>query len=179
MITISGPNEDLAKVKLSKLPDFEGWDGSDWELVTTENRSRTVTKEDERKALEWETVPLDEHVILTSFHTKWEPEHVGEWAHRFTLKRPTLTVSVREEWDNRDADEPGFTDDTFRAGEWVQAESTMNGSVPTNVVALIEQAEAAVKKWDEAFATFRSGAEVDAAVDMRTVLVRLIKGVGL
>lgn len=151
-ITITGPNEDLARVKLNKLPDFEGWDGDDWTLVTT--TPRMVVEQRQGVAviskLHYENDPLDEHLITHCFNSKWGAQTAGEWAHRFTRKRPTLTVRVREEWDNRDADEPGMADDVFRAGEWVPAESRVNGEIPSNLSNLLEMARFALTVNDPA-----------------------------
>jgi len=163
VITITGPNEDLARVKLHKLPDFEGWDGGEWELVTTQAR-RVIDKQEGNVILEqhYEHDPIPEHTILNSFNTKWTPEGVAEWAVKFTAKRPTLQVVVREEWDNRDADEPGIDECVYRAGDWVREESKINGEVPYNLVEMLDAAKFALT--------------VNDPVPARMALQALIKG---
>lgn len=162
-VTITGPNEDLARVKLHKLPDFEGWDGTEWELVTTQARRVVDEQEGNRVTkMHYEHDPIPNHVITTDFHTKWSPDGTAEWAKKFTAKRPTLQVVVREEWDNRDADEPGVDHCVFRAGEWVEGESRINGEVPYNLAALLDAARFALT--------------VSDPVPAREALAGLIKG---
>jgi len=143
-ITITGPSEDLERVKLDKID-------AHWHEYLAEMSERFAPKTEGVEG--WIALALD---------SKWQVEETSQWAIRFTRKRPTLTVTVRSEWDNRDADEPGFEEDVFRAGEWVPAESKVNGEVPSNLGNLLEMARFALT--------------VNDPVPAREALTALIKG---
>jgi len=142
IITITGPNEDVDKVKLDKLPDFELHDKDPWDLYAVDRRWLGYDEATGQQM--FEETPLAEHYIHMAGHSKWDPEDTSQWAMRFTRKRPTLQVVVRKEWDNRDADNPGLEEDTFRGGEWIKAESKLNGEVPANLPELLAAGERAL-----------------------------------
>lgn len=156
VVTISGPAEDLAKVKIEKLPEFE-WEGYGW---------------DER------TMPDGEVFLYTEGNTKWEPEGVREWAQKFTAKpkRATLTVQVTEEWDTRDADEAGIRDDVYRHGRRVVEESHVNGLIPDGLLGMLRAGRTAIAGWDKALEGDSGDAEIDAAIQMKDALEALIDG---
>lgn len=101
---------------------------------------------------------------------------MNEWAYKFTAKRPTLTVVVVQEWDNRDADEPGIEHDVFRAGEWVRDESSINGLVPTNLRELLTQAREAIAALNRAAEGDSNDVEIEAGRRVADVLEALVKG---
>jgi hypothetical protein len=82
--------------------------------------------------------------ITLALGSKWGIEGLDAWAGKFTSKRPGLTVSVLQEWDTQNADESGFVEDIYRGGEWIPAESKVNGEVPANLGNLLEMARFAL-----------------------------------
>jgi hypothetical protein len=68
--------------------------------------------------------------------SKYTADAVRHVARKLSRK-PGRTVTVHEEWDTRDADEPGEELDVYRDGERVPAECKYNALVPVTLADLI------------------------------------------
>jgi hypothetical protein len=126
---VTGPLVDLEKVKLKKLPTWELDDVIGWDLDEIRGPGNLMTGE-------WR--------LFLEGNSKWANEDSYGWAERFTTKRPTLQVSIREEWDNRDADEAGIEERVYRQGVLCLGDSRQNGEVAMNLSELIEQGRQAI-----------------------------------
>jgi hypothetical protein len=153
-VEITGPLVDLEKVKLKKLPTWELDDSYDWELDEMITRVRSEPNP-ETGLRGWHDIKTGQWHITFSGNSKWTCEEAFSWASRFTEKRPSLTVTVRDEWDNRDADEPGIEERVYRLGVLDLGASKQNGEVPMNLHDLLQDAR-------RALATTDPGAKHDA-----------------
>lgn len=77
-------------------------------------------------------------------HSKWTPDEFISNVLSLTSDLPTAIATVNEEWDSRDADEPGQTITRYRGGELLSQATQVNGLVPNDLPAAIAEARAAL-----------------------------------
>jgi len=144
---ITGPLVDLEKVKLKKLPTWELNDVIGWDL--DEIIHHVTTGPNPETGLHgWSKVSTGEWWITLEGNSKWANEESYGWAAHFTTKHPALTVTIREEWDNRDADEAGIEQRVYWRGALLLSQSRMNGEVPMNLQDLVKQGQQALDTTD-------------------------------
>lgn len=77
-------------------------------------------------------------------NSKWMPDELISAVVNLTEALPEATTTVDEEWDNRDADEPGQTISRYRAGALLPQASQVNGLVPGDLPTAIANVRAAL-----------------------------------
>jgi len=142
-VEITGPLVELEKVKLKKLPTWELNDVVGWDL---DEITMSVPSADDTGG--YQTLKTGRWHLTLEGNSKWTQEESFSWAADFTAKRPALTVVVRDEWDNRDADEPGVEERVYRGGDFIEAESKQNGEVPFNLHELMDEGKKAIIAWE-------------------------------
>jgi len=149
-ITITGPAEEIAAIKLRKLPDFDLFDlTQDWER--------------------------DGDEITVAGNDKYSPERMWVWARKYSAKHPNLTVTYRDEWDTHDADEPGMEEKVYRAGELVESESRVSGEVPMNLDEVVTEGRALIQAYYSASEGDSADAEYAAGIELAEAFDQLLK----
>ncbi len=155
-ITITGETPEarawLDGKNIDKLPDFTGYEEPDWERFDTG-----------RECVE----------VRGTWDSKYATDGVGEWIARITRKHPGIRAEWSQEWDTRDADDPGHTVDVWRDGEWVPAESRTMGLVPVKLDDLLAEVKAAAAEHETAAMGDSGDAELDAALSLRHAALAL------
>lgn len=141
---ITGPLVDLEKVKLKKLPTWELNDVIGWDLDEITRQQAAAVDPETGLFHGWSTIKTGEWWITLEGNSKWANEEAYGWAERFTTKHPALTLTIREEWDNRDADEAGIEQRVYWRGSLLLTQSRMNGEVPMNLSTLLDDARRAI-----------------------------------
>lgn len=77
-------------------------------------------------------------------NSKWMPDQWISAVVSLTETLPKATTTVNEEWDTRDADEPGQTITRYRAGELISQATQVNGLVPGDLPTAIANVRAAL-----------------------------------
>lgn len=77
-------------------------------------------------------------------NSKWMPDEFISAVVSLTAALPEATTTVDEEWNTRDADEPGQTISRYRAGALLSQASQVNGLVPGDLPTAIANVRAAL-----------------------------------
>ena len=93
---------------------------STWNVITIAEAPR-LTEKKLRKAIERAGLDLDEQTVdqladewKVYGHSKYGAEGLAELAEDITRRHPGSRAEVFQEWDTRDADEPGQSLDVYR-----------------------------------------------------------------
>lgn len=76
--------------------------------------------------------------------SKWSPDEFISKVVTLAEPFPEATVVVDEEWDTRDADEPGQVIRRFRAGSVISEATMVSGLVPGDLTEAISSVRAAI-----------------------------------
>lgn len=77
-------------------------------------------------------------------NSKWSPEEFISEVVALTEGLSAALATVHEEWDTRDADEPGQTICRYRAGTLISEATQINGLVPNDLPTAISKVRAAI-----------------------------------
>ncbi|MFT4284293.1 MAG: hypothetical protein QM598_05605 [Protaetiibacter sp.] len=155
-ITLTGETPEarawLDGKNIDKLPDFTGYDEPSWDRYDA---------------------GLDCVRIEGTWDSKYETDGVGAWVARITRKHPGIRAEWSQEWDTRDADEPGHTIDVWRRGEWEPAESRTAGLVPAKLDELLAAVKTTAVAHENAATQDSGDTEHHAAVNLRYAALAL------
>lgn len=90
-------------------------------------------------------------------HSKWTPDEFISDVLSLTSDLPAATVIVTEEWDSRDADEPGERVTRYQGGEFVADATQVTGLVPEDLATAIADVRAALAVVNEKTAWLLDG----------------------
>lgn len=123
---------------------------STWNVITIAEAPR-LTEKKLRKAIDRAGLDLDEQTVdqladewKVYGHSKYEAEGLANLAEDITRRHPGSRAEVFQEWDTRDADEPGQSLDVYRDGECVPERAQVSGLVPVNLAESIAAVRAAL-----------------------------------
>jgi len=111
---------------------------STWNVITI-TEAPGLTERKMQKALDRAGVDLSDLTLdqdsdgwKISGHSKYEAEGIYGLARDITRRRPGARAEVFQEWDTRDADEPGQSLDVYTGGEYQAARARVSGLVPSD-----------------------------------------------
>lgn len=124
---------------------------SSWNIVTLTPAEGQALEMDRVKTLVENLIDLENLQINDNGFeggSKWLASDVGDFCLAFTKEYPGTTAKWSDEWDNRDADEPGHTVAVFRNGEVVPDEGKHSALVPNNLAELLKNATEALAPYE-------------------------------
>ena len=123
---------------------------STWNVITITDApaltERKMQKALGRAGVELSDLTLDQDAEgwKVSGHSKYEAEGIYSLAEDITRRHPGARAEVFQEWDTRDADEPGQSLDVYTGGEYQAARARVSGLVPTDLAKTIAAVRAAL-----------------------------------
>lgn len=123
---------------------------STWNVITI-TEAPGLTERKMQKALDRAGVDLSDLTLdqgddgwKVCGHSKYEAEGIYRLAKDITHRHPGARAEVFQEWDTRDADEPGQSLDVYTGGEYQAARARVSGLVPSDLAKSIADVRAAL-----------------------------------